>query len=172
MIHRSSYPVSSGANEMITEKIEMHGTLTLRLTDQQGQVVHQTYHRNRIVTTGRELVAKLFAGQVTGVPPTAVTHMAVGTDGTDPTDADTALRAEISPRKLVSVEYSKMTENNVERIRARLTAIFEFGEANGPLREAGIFTAAAGGVLYNRVKFDTVTKTIDFKLTMIWDIVF
>ena len=41
-----------------------------------------------------------------------------------------------------------------------------------PLREAGIFTAAAGGTLYNRVVFDPVTKADTFKLTLIWDIVF
>ena len=154
------------------EKNEMHGALTLCMTDREGRSVHRTCHGNHIVTTGRDLVARLFAAQVQGLPPTAVTHMALGTDGTDPTDADTALRAEIAPRKPVSVEYSKITESGVERVRARLTTVFDSGEANGPLREAGIFTAATGGVMYNRVKFDTVTKTADFKLTLIWDVVF
>src|SRR5262245_36242094 len=142
---------------------EMHGALTLCMTNREGQIVYEVRHRNHIVTTGRDLVAKLFAAQVPGVAPTAVTHMALGTDGTDPTDADTALRAEIAPRKSVSVEYSQMTESGVGRVRARLTSVFDSGEANGPLREAGIFTAASGGVMYNRVKFDTVTKTADFK---------
>ena len=90
------------------ERNEMHGALTLCMTNREGRVVHETSHRNHIVTTGRDLVARLFGAQVTGVPPTAVTHMALGTDGTDPTDADTALRAEIAPRKPVSVEYSKI----------------------------------------------------------------
>ena len=154
------------------EQHEMHGALTLCMTNRKGRVVYETSHRNHIVTTGRDLVARLFGAQVPGVPPTAVTHMALGTDGTDPTDADTALRAEIAPRKPVSVEYSRITESGVERVRARLTSVFDSGEANGPLREAGIFTAATGGVMYNRVKFDTVTKTADFKLTLIWDVVF
>jgi len=154
------------------ERNEMHGALTLCMTNREGRVVHETSHRNRIVTTGRDLVAKLFGAQVPGVPPAAVTHMALGTDGTDPTDADTALRAEIAPRKPVKVEYSRIAEGGVERVRARLTSVFDSGEANGPLREAGIFTAATGGVMYNRVKFDTVTKTADFKLTLIWDVVF
>jgi hypothetical protein len=154
------------------ENNDMHGALTLRMTDRQGAVVHHARHANHIVTSGRDLVARLFAAQVSGVPPTAVTHMALGTDGADPTDADAALRAEIAPRKPVSVEYSKITEGGVERVRARLTSVFDSGEANGPLREAGIFTAPSGGVMYNRVKFDTVTKTADFKLTLIWDVVF
>jgi hypothetical protein len=40
------------------------------------------------------------------------------------------------------------------------------------LREAGIFTAVSGGVMYNRVVFDAVTKTNAFKLTLLWDITF
>jgi hypothetical protein len=157
---------------MIAEYNQMHGRLTLCLTDRHGRIVHKTHHGNRIVTSGRDLVAKLFAGQIPGLPPTVVTHMAVGTDGSEPADADTALRAEIAPRKPVGVEYSKITEGGVERVRARLTSVFDAGEANGPLREAGIFTAQSAGVMYNRVKFETVTKSADFKLTLIWDIVF
>ena len=129
------------------EQNEMHGALTICMTTREGRVVYEASHRNHIVTTGRDLVAKLFGAQVAGVPPTAVTHMALGTDGTDPTDADTALRAEIAPRKPVSVEYSKVTESGVERVRARLKTVFDSGEANGPLREAGVFTAATGGVM-------------------------
>ena len=63
----------------------------------------------------------------------------------------------------------------VRRVRASVTAVFDFGEANDtttPLREAGIFNAATGGVMYNRVVFEPVTKTNSFKLTLLWDIVF
>jgi hypothetical protein len=62
----------------------------------------------------------------------------------------------------------------VLRVRASVKAVFDFNEANGtaPLREAAIFTAAAGGVMYNRVVFDAVTKTNAFQLTMLWDITF
>jgi hypothetical protein len=105
--------------------------------------------------------------------------MAVGTDSTLPTDADTALRAERAPRKAIAnADYSEITEgdgsNQVKRVRARLTAVFDFNDANGtePLQEAGIFTADTNGVMYNRVVFDPVTKTNAFKLTLLWDIVF
>ena len=61
------------------------------------------------------------------------------------------------------------------RIRVSLQAVFDFNEANDPavpLREAAIFTAAAGGVMYNRVVFEPVTKTDAFKLTLLWDVIF
>jgi hypothetical protein len=71
--------------------------------------------------------------------------------------------------------YAEMVDGSgVKRIRVSLQCVFDFGEANGadPLREAGIFTAASAGTIYNRVVFDPVTKANTFKLTLIWDILF
>jgi hypothetical protein len=161
------------------ETVEMRGALTLQLTDRDGAIVHQAHYKNRIVTSGRTLVAQMFAGVSGGVPPSQVTHMAVGTDATLPTDVDSALKAERAPRIAISnVDYSEISEgtggNEVKRVRARLTAVFDFGDANGAaaLREAGIFTAETDGVMYNRVVFEPVSKTDAFKLTLLWDIVF
>ena len=161
------------------ESNDMRGALTVQVVDRQGIVVYEAQHKNRIVTSGRNLVAQLFAGIAGGVPPSQVTHMAVGTNATAPADGDSGLKAERAPRRAISsVDYSEISEGSggseVKRVRARLTAVFDFGDANGaePLREAGIFTAENGGVMYNRVVFDAVTKTDAFKLTLLWDIVF
>jgi hypothetical protein len=161
------------------ESNDMRGALTVQITDRQGALVSTAQYKNRIVTSGRSLVAQLFGGTEGGVPPGRVTHMAVGTDATAPGDADAALKAERAPRRAISsVDYSEITEGSgggeVKRVRARLTAVFDFGDANGaaPLREAGIFTAESDGVMYNRVVFEPVTKTDAFKLTLLWDIVF
>jgi hypothetical protein len=142
----------------------------------------------------------MFGGVSTGTPPTQVTHMAVGTGADDPADGQAGLIAEVAPRKpITSVAYTQFVEasaaaalpaasarvlaggslatpaigDGVQRVRVSLKALFDFGEANGAvLREAGIFTAPAGGVMYNRVTFDAVTKTNAFQLTLLWDIVF
>lgn len=158
------------------ENNDMRGRLTLRLTDAGGRVVHETRCANRIVTAGRQLVAELFTGQ--GATP--ISHIAVGTDGTAAADAQTGLSAERAPRKAIStVELAELVEkagtpDEVHRVRVALTAVFDFGEANGaaPLREAGIFNTADGGDMYNRVVFEPVTKTDAFKLTLLWDVVF
>jgi hypothetical protein len=190
----------------MNENLEMHGVLTLQLTDMNGRLVHEQRCHNHIVTSGRMLVAQLFGGVTTGLSPTKVTHMAVGTDGTAAVDADPNLKAQRGPRNPIfgDVIYTPFDQlvlgstpvfnpvlgpglgpgvspvvnpiifNTVKRVRASLTAVFDYGEANGvdPLREAGIFTDATAGVMYNRVVFEPVTKTNAFKLTLLWDITF
>ncbi len=165
------------------ESLEMRGRVTLQLTDRQGHIVYQREQANRIVQSGRRLVAQLFGGVTSGTPPAPVTHMAVGTDATAPDDSQTALLAQRGGRKpFTEVTYTNFDEPVpgggtavVRRVRASVTAVFDFEEANDsvtPLREAGIFNAASGGVMYNRVVFAPVTKTNSFKLTLLWDIVF
>jgi hypothetical protein len=105
--------------------------------------------------------------------------MGLGTGAVAPNDDQTDLANPRAPRNpITQVTYSEVTEAGpggpVKRIRASLQTVFDFNEANGPdpLREAAIFTAPTGGVMYNRVVFDPVTKGNTFKLTLIWDIVF
>jgi hypothetical protein len=154
----------------------MHGQLTLLLTDRAGQVAWHKRAQNRIVASGRQLVAELFSGSFTGPPPVAVSHMAVGTDATAPADDQTALLAQRGDRNpIANVQVSTFDEGGVARVRVRLETVFDFDQANDPavpLREAGIFTAATGGAMYNRVVFEGVTKTDAFRLTLFWDVVF
>ena len=162
------------------ESMQMRGALTLQLVERDGRVAHTQIRRNRIVKSGRLLVAQLFGGVSSGTPPTPVSHVAVGIDGTAPTDDDAALGSQrATPNAITAVTYLPFDDpvaggGVVKRTRASVTAVFDFDEANGPepLREAGLLTAASGGVLYNRVVFDPVTKTNAFKLTVLWDVVF
>ena len=161
------------------ESMDMKGAITLRLEDANGRVVHQQHRATRLVMGGRANVARLFGGVTWGAPPGKVTHIGVGTDGRAPTDDDTALFAERSPRNpITDVVYTDFDDTSsgpaVKRTRVSLTAVFDFNQANDatPLREAGVFTAAAGGVMYNRVTMEPVVKTNAFKLTVLWDIVF
>lgn len=159
----------------MNEVMDMRGSVTMLLTDRAGAVVCERRQHNRIVKTGRDLVAKLFAGAPGQSQPTRVTHMAVGTDGADPTDDQTALLRERPPRKAIEeVSYAEFNDQGVKRVRVTLKAVFDFEEANGsdPLREAAVFNAVSGGVMYNRVTFKDVTKTNAFKLTLLWDITF
>ena len=154
---------------------EMRGALRLVLTDRHGVVALDRRTSNRIVTSGRKLVAELFAGETSGLPRTPVSEMAVGTGATPAGDANTALAAPRgAPQDIAEVAYGEFTDaDGVRRVRVSLTAQFGFDEANDPvtpLREAGLLNDA--GVLYSRVVFQPVTKTDTFQLTLLWEIVF
>ncbi|WP_157270365.1 hypothetical protein [Azohydromonas aeria] len=155
------------------ETMDMRGRVRLLVEDRDGRVLLDRSHANRIVQSGRDLVARRFAG-VPGTPPAIVSHMAVGTGAAAPTDADVKLVAERARNAIAAPVYSAVVDGGVQRVKVSLQTVFDFGEANGaePLREAGIFTAASAGTMYNRVVFDPVTKANTFKLTLIWDIVF
>jgi hypothetical protein len=156
------------------EGMDMRGQVTISLSDREGRTVYERTHHNRIVKAGRQLVAQLFGGITVGTPPSKVTHMGIGTDATAVTDDQVDLLAPRARNPITTVSYTEVTESGVKRIKASLQTVFDFNEGNGAtaLREAAIFTAGSGGVMYNRVVFDPVTKNNTFKLTLIWDIVF
>ena len=80
-----------GKGAPVEESLNPRGYVTLQLTDRRGRVVYRDQRANRIVKSGRRLVAELFGGIASGTPPTRVTHMAVGSDGTPPNDDQTSL---------------------------------------------------------------------------------
>ena len=156
------------------DTINMQGRVRLLGQTRDGRLVLDRWHDNRILKAGRQLVAQRFAG-VAGTPPAIVSHMAVGTGADAVTDDQAALVAERARNPVAAPVYTEIVDaGGIKRIKVSLQTVFDFGEANGaaPLREAGIFTAASGGTIYNRVVFDAVTKASTFKLTLIWDIVF
>lgn len=168
----------------------MKGRLHIQKIDRTGRLLNTIQADNAIVYTGRELVAKLFT-QVDGIKP--ISHIAVGT-GDQPVDPsqDTALGRQVFRKKLKDFEQKDLTEIEVdvtnlngETVRQRssiirLSADLDFNEpdvdANGgkpyELKEAGLFNDAEGGVMYNRVVFPKISKTKDFKLTLVWEIIF
>lgn len=168
----------------------MKGRLHIQASDRGGQIIHTIHADNAIVYSGRELVAKLFA-RADDIDP--VSHIAVGTDDTPPNaNQDTALGRQVFRKELKPFEAKDLTEIEVdvtnqkgETVRQRssiirLSADLDFNEPNVDdnggrpydLKEAGLFNAEEGGIMYNRVVFPNISKTQDFKLTLVWEIIF
>ena len=59
-----------------------------------------------------------------------------------------------------------------DRVKLRLIGQLDTDNCNGQLKEAGLFTQDDSPIMYNRVTFDTITKSEEFKLTLIWEITF
>lgn len=166
------------------EVLDIKGRLTLQKCNAAGEVFEEIKVNNSIVLTGRDLVAKLFAG-VKGAKP--VSHVAVGKgDATANVESMTGLQAELFRKKLQALDATSLADTKVDsksRKIMTLKAELDFQEpppnADGKphlLTEAGLFNAAdptdANGVMYNRVVFPSISKTTDFKLTLIWEIIF
>lgn len=155
---------------ILNESINPIGQLTLQLRNRQDELVSEISAHNDIVLTGRDLVAKLFINE----PITPVSHVAVGT-GPAPTDPNVtaALGVELFRKAINPINTAQHLTTTVDgKKKVLISCDLDFSEGNGALTEAGLFNAASGGTMYNRVVFPPVNKTNSFKLTLIWEITF
>jgi hypothetical protein len=154
----------------VFESIDMKGRLTLQKRNIHNDLLEAIAVNNSIVLSGRDLVAKLFIDE----PIAPISHIEVGT-GTavvNP-DSDTQLQTPLFRKAIAPIDPTQnLVTTDEGRKKVTLTAELDFNEANGALTEAGLFNAATGGVMYNRVVFPTINKTSDFKLTLLWEILF
>ncbi len=151
---------------MINEEIKIKGELTLNFRNVKTGKVRKYVYKNMVVTYGKNAIAQRLSGQSVG----EITYCAVGTGTTAPALADTALQTELF-RKAISVRsYS----GNV----STFDTYFTTSEANGTLREAGLFGTGVGrtpsatpgsGQLFCRVAINR-TKTSNDTLTLTWTV--
>lgn len=140
---------------MLNDKLSLTGALTISVN---GEVVRDI--KNLVVTTGKELVAQNLQGG--NVVP--VTHMGVGTGTTAAAAPDAALESELDRNALTT---SGGTQTGAE-------VLFEStwlpGDGTGALTEAGLFTAATGGVMLARTVFPVVNKGADDTISIAWTV--
>jgi hypothetical protein len=153
----------------LQDALDMRGRLTVQRRNAANDLVETIQVNNSIVLSGRDLVAKLFINE----PIDPVSHVAVGTGSTPVAAANSALASEVFRKAINPVDPSQhITTTDNDKRRVMITAELDFAEANAALTEAGLFNAATAGVMYNRVVFPPINKTADFKLTLIWEIIF
>lgn len=163
---------------LMTDTLDIKGNLTIHKISTNHQIIETIHAHNNIVTTGRDLVAKLFIGK----SKDTISYFAVGTGSNEVLYNETQLNREIFRKKLPdlvveNIEKFTLTQGDIksERIKLSIKADLETGDANGTLTEAALFTADKGdknSIMYNRVVFRPINKTQDFKLTLIWEILF
>ena len=147
------------------------GQLTLQQWTSEGQLVKAHTVHNSIALEGRRLVARLFNKDAAAGDIQRVSKIGLGSSQ-DPFKPDqTGLISKVGETPIAKVDQVQVTDaNGTPRIALRLTGELGKDEVNHPLREAGLFTE--DGVMYNRVTFDTITKSNQFKLTLVWEITF
>jgi hypothetical protein len=162
----------------LSEALDIQGQLTLQKRDADDRIIEIIQAKNSIVLTGRELVAKLFIQEIKDtIQP--VSHVAVGTGGTAVTAQDSKLATELFRKPINPIDVGRdlqsMEYNGSTRKKVMITADLDLADAIGGLTEAALFTGerdSKTAVMYNRVVFPVISKSADFKLTLIWEILF
>ena len=142
---------------MISEGIKATGVVSFY--DVSGKLLDST---NTVLTLGKEWIAQRCTGQESSL----VTHMAVGTGTSAATLQDAALGAEIARAALAQAG----AVNPFNKTVIRYEAFFVEGVGVGPLTEAGLFTAAVGGVCVARTVFPVKNKRADDIFAVVWEI--
>ncbi len=151
---------------------DIKGKLTIRKHDLDGALVDQRTAHNSITTAGRQLVAELFRFNILGNEEdkiNRITTMHLGGSQTAFQPSHEGLQDKIGQTVISNVEMEPTADN---RIRLRIVGELDTDNCNGELKEAGLFTQDDPPIMYNRVTFDTITKSEEFKLTLIWELTF
>jgi len=120
---------------------------------------------NLITNSGENLLAK----RIGGITADPIGYIAIGTGSTSPAETDTALVTEVG-RKGMDAGYPSVSESSIT-----FQSTWPTTEPAGQpytLRELGLFNAATGGVMLNRIVFDPISKTSDIELIVVVKITF
>lgn len=148
------------------ETLKISGEHTFIFRDRETRaILRRKTYKNLVVSVGKYMIAQRLAG---GSNDCNITYGAVGTDSTTPTVTDTTLGAEIERKAITSGSYA----DNVVTI----VTFFGASEANGTLREFGLFGEDAtstpdSGTMFCRsliseTKTTSETLTVESRITI------
>lgn len=114
---------------------------------------------NLVVTAGKTHIA----ARMGSTPPTAMSHIAIGTGANAPAAGDTTLQTELD-RNAATVTPNTNT--------VQFSATWAPGDGTGALTEAGIFNNSSGGTMLSRVTFPVKNKDATDTFIINWTITF
>lgn len=145
---------------MINDSVKLKGELRITLTNEAGNVTHETVVPNLVVTTGKNFIASRMAGTSSNV----MSHMEVGTGTTAAANGDTTLETAISGSR-VALTSTTVTDNAVAYV-----ATFPAGTGTGAVTEAGLFNASSSGTMLCRTVFSVINKGAADTLGITWTV--
>ena len=146
-------------------RVSLTGQVKITHFDKTGKIISVEEHKNLIVDTGLEYMAKL----LNGVSTSPFEYIALGTDNTAAESGDTGLGAETSAAGLARAQG---TGSYVSDYKAFLSHTFtNTSGGTVALEEAGLFDAAvAGNMLAHRVFTSTKNIADDESILIEWTI--
>lgn len=148
---------------MINDDVTAKGYVQFTLTDEHDNIKQQEEH-NLVVAGGLAFITERMVGNT----PAVISHMALGTNNTAASSANTALGAEVGR---VSLASTTRVTTNVTNDSVQYAASFGPGVATGAITEAGLFNASSGGTLAARTVFAVINKGTLDTLAITWKIV-
>lgn len=142
---------------MLNEKLKVTGALRVVIRDEAGAIKEEFKTENLVVTTGLNFIADRMVNN-----STAMSHMAIGSDGTAAAAGNTTLGTELGRVALTS---STPSTNTVE-----YEATFGASVGTGGVEEAAIFNASSAGDMLCRTVFSVVNKGAADSMTITWTI--
>lgn len=126
-------------------KIKSRVYATVEYDDGHEEVIEQGH--NLVTTAGFNMVIKSITG-IGGTRPDVLSYIGIGTSDTAVSAAQTTLVAEVS-RKSGTWDW---TEGNS---KFTISTAWDRGAITDLIKEGGIFNAATGGTMFDRIVFET-----------------
>lgn len=143
---------------MIDETMQLQGAMTLIVRRASGDI--ETVHKdNIIVNVGFDFIADAIGKSASR--PSVMGFIALGTGTTAAAASQSALVSELDRN---AATYAHTTGTKA----FSFTADFPAGDGTGAITEAGVFNAASGGIMLDRVVFPVVNKGVDDSLTAVF----
>jgi len=165
-------------SDNMQQHIDLHGTLSVKYCNKNGDTVHLVEGPNMIMTVAKDTLAHLIGGDTTGK---SVTKLALGNSVALPAPDNTtiggitatSLAAGINTSGGVTCAYLKTIGGHTYPVAGRIAFSWalDYGEANGlEIREYGLLCNDL--TLFSRKTRGVVTKSSDLSATGIWTIIF
>ena len=136
--------------------IHIKGHMSAELVHQNGEVERQEKD-NIIVNVGFDFIANSMC--LTENRPAAMQYIAIGT-GTAPTADGQTLLGTVIAINNATYSHSALSKT------FSLATTFGPGVGTGAITEAGVFNAASGGIMLDRVVFDPINKAANDTLNV------
>lgn len=139
------------------DSVKNTGTVLIQLLDADGNIIEELNEDNLVVDSGLTWIAALLTSS-----PARMSHMAMGSNGAASSPGLVGLNNEIARVALEAATTAGKTTT--------YTANFPAGVGTGTLAELGIFNAAGGGTMLNRVVFAAQTKESTTSVRVVWSV--
>lgn len=143
---------------------ELVGRWHARLTDSNGNLKQEIFGRNVVTTNGKEYLASFLKSAAAGALAFPMKYVAIGSDATAESAANTALGVELA-RTTGTVSYTSGAIYTV-------VATFAAGTGTGAVTEYGVFSASSSGTMLNRDTEAVINKGASDTLTVTCNLTF